>query len=78
MQNQETINLMKEKTIPSKITDMFSKIDSISIPRFPITGNDLLSRGVKSGKNVGELMKKIEKKWIENNFWLQVFVVDVI
>ncbi len=61
-------NLMKEKTIPSKITDMFSKIDSISIPRFPITGNDLLSRGVKGGRKVGELMKKMEKKWIENNF----------
>tara|TARA_B100002051_G_C16611957_1_gene573573 strand:- start:784 stop:1008 length:225 start_codon:yes stop_codon:yes gene_type:complete len=59
---------MKEKTIPSKITDMFSKIDSISIPRFPITGNDLLSRGVKGGRKVGELMKKMEKKWIENNF----------
>ena len=47
---------------------MFSRIDNMSIPKFPITGNYLLDRGVKSGKRMGQAIKKIEKKWIDNNF----------
>ena len=34
----------------------------------PITGNDLFKYGFKSGKKMGQALKKIEKKWIENNF----------
>ena len=41
------------------------------MPKFPVTGNDLLKRGLQSGKEVGEVLKKIEKKWIENNFQIQ-------
>ena len=60
---------MTKRNFNSKdLTLMFSKIDNISIPKFPITGNYLLDKGVKSGKKMGQAIKEIEKKWIANNF----------
>mgnify|MGYP001464861468 CR=1 FL=1 len=47
-----------------------SQIKNISIPKFPVTGNYLLSKGIKNGKKIGLLLKQIEKKWIDNNFSL--------
>ena len=49
---------------------MFSKIDDMYIPKFPITGKYLLEKGIKSGKKMGMAIKEIEKKWIDNNFSL--------
>ena len=50
---------------------ILKKIDKISIPKFPITGNHLLKKGIKSGKRVGDILKKIEKLWVENDFNLK-------
>ena len=50
------------------LTNILKAIDSINIPEFPITGNYLLEKGFKSGKKVGEVLKKIEQEWIKNNF----------
>ena len=61
-------SIAKKNFNPKDLTSMFSRIDNMSIPKFPITGNYLLDRGVKSGKRMGQAIKKIEKKWIDNNF----------
>ena len=61
-------NIVNKKTLSSKTEETLFKISHALIPKFPVTGNDLLKRGVQSGKKVGEILKKIEKKWIENNF----------
>ena len=61
-------NIVDKKTLGSKIEEILSTISCTSIPEFPVTGSDLLKQGVKSGRNVGKILKKIEKKWIENNF----------
>tara|TARA_B100000686_G_C16671257_1_gene906593 strand:+ start:53 stop:1297 length:1245 start_codon:yes stop_codon:yes gene_type:complete len=61
-------NIVDKKTLGSKIEEILSTISRTSIPEFPVTGSDLLKQGVKSGRNVGKILKKIEKKWIENNF----------
>jgi poly(A) polymerase len=37
-------------------------------PVFPVTGEDLLSRGVKQGKDLGVLLKAIETWWISQDF----------
>ena len=49
---------------------MVNQIKNTSIPKFPVTGNYLLSKGIKNGKKIGLLLKQIEKKWIDNNFSL--------
>ena len=61
-------NMIGKKTFNSKTERILSKINKTEIPKLPITGDDLLKKGVPSGKKVGEILKKIEKKWIENNF----------
>ena len=60
--------MIGKKTFNSKTESILSKINKTEIPKLPITGDDLLKKGVPSGKKVGEILKKIEKKWIENNF----------
>ena len=50
------------------LDNILKKIDKINIPEFPINGKQLLEKGFKSGRKVGEVLKKIEKKWIENDF----------
>ncbi len=62
--------ITKKNLNHKELAPMLSKIDNMSIPKFPITGNYLLSRGIKNGKKIGLLLKQIEKKWIDNNFAL--------
>jgi len=61
-------NVVNKKILSPKTEEILSKINHALIPKFPVTGNDLLKQGVQSGEKVGEILKKIEKKWIENNF----------
>jgi len=62
---------MEKKFFNSKdLVSMFSKIDNMSIPQFPITGNYLLGKGIKGGKGMGQAIREIKKKWVENNFSL--------
>ena len=61
-------NTINKKTLSTSIKETLKKINKYFVPKFPVTGNDLLKKGVKSGVKVGKILKKIEKKWIENNF----------
>ncbi len=54
----------------NELASMILKIENMSIPKFPITGHYLLSKGIKNGKKIGFILKEIEKKWIDNNFTL--------
>ena len=47
---------------------ILEEVNSINIPEFPITGKHLLDKGMRSGRRIGEVLKKIEKHWIENDF----------
>ena len=62
--------LVEGKISKSKLNNLFLEIDKILIPILPINGKNLLEKGVKEGKMVGEILKKAEKKWIDNNFKL--------
>ena len=52
------------------LQSVLDEINSFDIPVFPITGKHLLERGMKSGRKIGEVLKKIEKDWIDNDFSL--------
>ena len=54
-------NLIQKKTLGQKAQEVFSKINNVSIPKFPVNGNDLIKYGVKSGKKFGKILKLIEK-----------------
>ncbi|MBY0293308.1 MAG: CCA tRNA nucleotidyltransferase [Alphaproteobacteria bacterium] len=39
-------------------------LESWSVPLFPLMGRDLISRGIKEGKEIGTLLKTVETWWI--------------
>lgn len=38
------------------------------IPEFPVNGEDLISHGIKPGKDMGTLLRKLEAYWEENDY----------
>ena len=64
-------SIANKKKFSLQNNEILSKINNVLVPKFPVTGNDLLKKGVQSGKKVGDTLKKIEKKWIENNFQIK-------
>ena len=46
--------LTKKKFNYKEIDSMVNQIKNISIPKFPVTGNYLLSKGIKNGKKIGD------------------------
>lgn len=42
--------------------------NSWSVPKFPLTGSDMLKLGYKQGPEVGKNLGKIERWWIESDF----------
>ena len=61
-------NVIKKNQKNDELIKNISKIENTSIPEFPITGEYLLDKGIKSGKKMGYAIKEIKSKWLENNF----------
>ena len=51
-----------------KLENIIKTINSTNIPDFPISGKYLLEKGFQSGRKVGEILKKVEKEWVDNDF----------
>ena len=63
-------SLTKPKNL-KKIDDLINEIKTLKVPEFPLTGKYLINKGFKSGRKIGEILKKVEKVWIENDFNLK-------
>ncbi len=44
--------------------------DSMDVPSFPISGNDLLSSGFAQGEKLGQALREIEAEWVKSGFKL--------
>ena len=62
--------LTKPKNL-KKFDDLIKEIKNLRVPEFPLTGEYLINKGFKSGRKIGEILKKVEKVWIENDFNLK-------
>ncbi len=54
-----------------KINDFkktLNKILKIKVPIFPIDGETLIQKGMQEGQKLGNVLKTLEKEWINNNF----------
>ena len=54
-----------------KINDFsktLNKILKIKVPIFPIDGETLKQKGMQEGQMLGNVLKTLEKEWINNNF----------
>ena len=49
-------------------TKTFNKILKTKIPIFPINGETLKQKGMQEGQRLGNVLKTLEKEWINNNF----------
>jgi poly(A) polymerase len=45
-------------------------LEKIEVPRFPLTGRDLIKLGYKPGPALGVELDRLERKWIESSFVL--------
>jgi len=63
-------SLIKPKNL-KKIDDLINEIKTLRVPEFPLTGEYLINKGFKSGRKIGEILKKVEKVWIEKDFNLK-------
>ena len=41
---------------------------AMEVPRFPITGNDLIESGFAQGPALGKALRRIERDWVKSGF----------
>lgn len=53
---------------PENINDLIAVIKNFEKPVFPLTGDDLIAKGIAPGPGLGRKLKDLEKQWVENDF----------
>lgn len=46
------------------------RLEELDVPRFPLSGNDLIARGLRPGPALGAELERLERRWIESGFSL--------
>ena len=59
-----------KKMTEKNLLKYISNINAAQIPKFPFDGKFLIKTGITEGKKIGLTLKKLEEKWIDNNFSL--------
>ena len=71
--------IFKSKKINKKLVDLYKFFESKETPIMPIKAKDLIKKyKISEGKLLGIKLKKIEEKWISNNFNVSEKEVDEI
>ena len=50
------------------INETLKEVENAVVPVFPIRGKDLICRGISGDRQIGEVLGKLEKIWIDSNF----------
>ncbi len=61
-------NMLQKLAILKDQKDMIKHIEQFRAPEFPVTGNDLISKGIKPGPQLGQTLKDLRNKWKQSNF----------
>ena len=62
------LKLLIEVKFSLKIQNRINQIKNFKKPMFPIKGEDILRIGLHEGPEIGLILKKIEKKWVNSDF----------
>ena len=46
------------------------EVDTFTAPEFPVTGKDLLDKGLKSGPDLGKALANLKARWMDSNYEL--------
>ena len=52
----------------TNLSEHLDLVKNWQAPQFPVTGADLIKSGMKSSKELGELLEKLKTHWEENNY----------
>ena len=59
------------KASDAKWNDLLTRIEELPVPVFPLQGADIMGMGLLQGPAVGEILHKIESRWIAGGFALK-------
>ncbi len=62
------IELGQDRVMNSYAPKALDIIQNWDIPNFPISGNDLIAKGMSAGKELGEELTRLENEWIDSGF----------
>ena len=60
----------------SNAEELLNYVKICKIPKFPISGEYLKTRGYETGKTLGKKLKSLEELWIENNFFIDKKIIE--
>ena len=64
------------------LTNLLYQVDKIKIPNFPYNGQYLKDQGFTEGKEIGHILRELEKEWLDRDFNLNnneaVFIVNKV
>ena len=49
-------------------SDMVDHATTANVPNFPVTGNDLIQKGMKPGPEMGAILNQLKTQWKQSNF----------
>lgn len=58
------------------IEKLISYVSTCDIPKFPISGDYLKKYGYETGEVLGQKLKSLEEKWVENNFIIEKKMIE--
>lgn len=63
--------LLQSLTEQVALDRLLPVVRSFEPPAFPVSARDLMARGMREGPELGEMLRMIEKRWIESDYRLK-------
>lgn len=60
--------IAKAMKFPDNMWQVYHDLGQIKQPEFPLAGKDLMDVGMQSSREIGAMLKELEKRWIESGF----------
>ena len=68
--------LISKKIEIFQLEKLIDFVETSKIPRFPISGDDLIRQGYQEGQELGKTLKRLEEKWVANDFTIDKKIVE--
>lgn len=62
------VELVQDRVMSGYAPKALEIIQNWEIPDFPVTGNDLMKKGMAQGPELGKELDRLEQEWIDNGF----------
>lgn len=63
------IDAAKTQFVPDNLIGLINEIKETAVPVFPVSGRDILQKGIDGGQ-IGQFLDKLEERWIAGDFSL--------